>query len=442
MQTLGNHRFLVLGSGGREHALCWRLSQPDHSEGQRRQHAVYAAPGNPGIAKIVTCAPIPLNDFQAIAQFCLDQGIDVVVVGPEQPLVEGIANYFAARPDLAAIKVLGPNKACAQLEGSKAFSKAFMARHNIPTAAYQEFTQADLAACLAYIQTQQLPIVIKADGLAAGKGVIIAQSYPEAAEAVTEMLSGEAFGAAGERVVIEQFLDGKELSYFVLADGKGHYLTLPQAKDYKRIGVGDTGLNTGGMGTISPVPFADEAMLAAVDATIVRPTLAGLEAEGLHYVGFLFIGLMVVDGKPFVIEYNCRLGDPETQSLMMRLGPDLADAFVAAANGELSTWEGRSLSTTDHPVCTVVLASGGYPGTFEKGLQISGHETSLGLPDIEVFHAGTALDADGKLVTAGGRVLAVSATASTWPDTIALAQSAAATINWEGRYYRTDIGVV
>lgn len=425
-------KFLVLGSGGREHALAWRLSTAP-------QHQVFAVPGNPGIAEVATCLPGNLADFDQLKQLCLDHQIDIVVVGPEQPLVDGVADYFAADSALAHVALLGPDKACAQLEGSKAFSKAFMARHNIPTARYAEFDQHQLDACLDYLTTHPLPIVVKADGLAAGKGVIIAQTVAEAQAAVTDMLTGAAFGEAGLRVVIEAFLEGIEMSYFVMADGTGHYLTLPQAKDYKRIGVGDTGPNTGGMGTVSPVPFATDSLLSEVDATIVKPTLDGLKAEGLHYKGFLFIGLMVdlaAGHKPYVIEYNCRLGDPETQSLMMRLGPDFADAVAAAARGQLATYT-TPLHVSNDPVCTVILASGGYPAAFVKGHPITGLDQ---VTTATIFHAGTSLNAAGQLINTGGRVLAITATAADWPTAIDKAQQAAHTIQWQDRYFRSDIG--
>lgn len=426
------YRFLVLGSGGREHALAWRLSTSEAAE------AVFVAPGNPGMTHVATCLPTNTSDFDAIGTLCLQHQIQVVVVGPEQPLVEGIANYFKDHEALAHIHILGPEAAAAQLEGSKAFSKAFMQRHNIPTARYASFNHDELAACLQYLQDHPLPIVVKADGLAAGKGVVICTTLAEAETTVTDMLSGTAFGSAGSTVVIEQYLDGWEMSYFLLCDGTGEFLVLPQARDYKRIGEGNTGPNTGGMGTVSPVEKADTALLQKVYDRIALPSVQGLQADDLPYKGFLFIGLMICAGEPYVIEYNCRMGDPETQSIMSRLGSDFGSAVAAAAQGQLSAWKAQhSLTVSENKACTVVLAAEGYPGTVRKGDVISGLDQVSGA---QVFHAGTAADAQGNIMTAGGRVLATTATGTTWQQAVTLAHQAAETITWQGRYFRRDIG--
>lgn len=434
------NRFLVIGSGGREHALVWRLGSSPACKG------IWAAPGNPGMAQLATCLPISTSDFEALGKACLEHNIDTVVVGPEQPLVDGIADYFATEPSLKHIALLGPDKACAQLEGSKDFSKAFMARHQIPTASYATFTTTELDACLTYLAQHPLPIVLKADGLAAGKGVVICQSVQEAQDTAKDMLSGNAFGQAGERVVVEQFLDGWEMSYFLLADGTGHYLTLPQARDYKRIGEGNTGPNTGGMGTVSPVELADATLLQKVQDRIAAPSIAGLMAEGLHYKGFLFIGLMVVQGEPYVIEYNCRLGDPETQSIMSRLGDDFATAIAAAARGTLQDWIAANGALTISPTkaVTVILAAAGYPGTVKKGDVITGLDTltidTFGARTLQVFHAGTSLSSQGELITAGGRVIAATASAPAWNQAVEAAHRAAEQITWTGKQWRRDIG--
>lgn len=415
-------KILIIGSGGREHALAWKIAQSPRCE------ALFIAPGNAGTALLGTNLLVAPNDFAALRAHIDEHQIDLLLVGPEQPLVEGIADYFADHP----VKVIGPSQAAAQLEGSKDFAKRFMQAHGIPTARYMSFTQEDLPRATAYLAEQPLPVVIKASGLAAGKGVLICQEHREAELAMREMLSGVSFGAAGETVVIEEFLQGIEISIFVLTDGKD-YVLLPSAKDYKRIGEGDTGLNTGGMGAVSPVPFANKAFMQEVEREIVRPTLQGIQAENLDFKGFIFIGLMVVEGKPYVLEYNVRMGDPETEVVMPRLKSDLVDLLSAAAEGRLGD---QSVEFDPRTCSTVMLVSGGYPGSYEKGKPISGLEQ---VRDVEVFHAGTQ-QSGPEVLTSGGRVLAVSAFGDSIEAAVQQSLRGAEQIDFEGKYYRRDIG--
>jgi len=418
---------LLLGSGGREHAFAWKMKQSPLCEN------LYVAPGNAGTAAIATNVAIPLLNFAAIAHFVLDNAIDLLVVGPEEPLVKGLRDFFAQSEALCAILFIGPSLVGAQLEGSKDFAKLFMKRHNIPTAASQTFTIKTLQEGLAYLDKHSLPIVLKADGLAAGKGVIIAPDIASAKITLREMLEDKKFGEASAKVVIEQYLDGIELSVFVLTDGT-HYKILPTAKDYKRIGEGDTGLNTGGMGAVSPVPFADEAFMKKVTANIIKPTLAGLQADKIDYVGFIFIGLMAVKGEPYVIEYNVRMGDPETEAVLPRLKTDFVHLLSMAAK---RTLDQVTLEEEAQFATTIMLVSGGYPEVFEKGYPIEGVED---VQNAFVFHAGTCENETKQTSTHGGRVIAVTALGDTLPEALALANKAAETITFEKKYYRRDIG--
>lgn len=415
-------KILLIGSGGREHAFAWKISQSPRCE------ALYIAPGNAGTALHGTNVDLNPLDFEAVAAFVRSRQIDLVVVGPEQPLVEGIADYLQQMD----VPVVGPVQAGARLEGSKEYAKAFMQKYGIPTAAYRSFNHQQLEAALAYLEQHPLPVVVKASGLAAGKGVLICEERSQARQAVRHMLSGEAFGEAGRTVVIEQFLRGIEISIFVLTDGR-HYLLLPSAKDYKRIGEGDTGLNTGGMGAVSPVPFADEAFMQRVETTIVQPTLQGLQAEGIAYRGFIFIGLMVENGRPYVLEYNVRMGDPETEVVFPRITSDLLDLFEGVVAENLHT---KSLSLSPQSCTTLMLVSGGYPQAYEKGKEIRGLEQ---VQDVLLFHAGTKRVGD-KLLTNGGRVLAVSALGDNLEEAIGRSLQAAERISFEGKYFRRDIG--
>jgi phosphoribosylamine--glycine ligase len=417
---------LLLGSGGREHAFAWKLSQSPLLKN------LYIAPGNAGTALHGTNVDMSATDFTAIKNFVLEHEVNLVVVGPEDPLVKGVHDFFLNDSALKHIPVIGPQAQGAQLEGSKDFSKQFMIRHGVPTAAYQTFTKDTLQDGLAFLETLQPPYVLKADGLAAGKGVVIPTTLVDAQQELHAMLADAKFGAASSRVVIEEFLKGIELSVFVLTDGNS-YKILPAAKDYKRIGEGDTGLNTGGMGAVSPVPFADAAFIQKVEDRIVKPTIEGLRKDGIPYVGFIFIGLMNDHGDPKVIEYNCRMGDPETEVVLPRIQSDLLELFVAVGKKELHNVE---LKIDDRTATTVMMVACGYPGDYEKGKEISGLET---VTDATVFHAGTK-KLNGKVVTNGGRVLAFTGMGDTIESAIQKSFGAASTVGFEGAYYRRDIG--
>ncbi|MCB0578129.1 MAG: phosphoribosylamine--glycine ligase [Phaeodactylibacter sp.] len=419
-------RILLLGGGGREHAFAWKLKQSPLCE------RLFIAPGNAGTAALGTNVPLSPNDFEAAGNFARKEKIDMLVVGPEEPLVRGIYDYFKSNDDLKGIHVIGPSRKGAQLEGSKAFAKKFMMERDIPTAAYREFTQETMEEGLAYIKQHATPIVLKADGLAAGKGVLICQTREEARDEFRAMLSGK-FGEASARVVVEEFLDGIEFSVFVLTNGK-QYKILPVAKDYKRIGEGDTGLNTGGMGSVSPVPFVDENLMRKVENWIISPTLTGLQELGAPYIGFIFFGLIRVGNNPFVIEYNCRMGDPETEVVFPRIQSDLAGLLLAAAK---STLDEEQLIEDPRCAATVFLVSGGYPEAYEKGKAITG------LGEVEgsiAFHAGTRLDDDGQVKTNGGRVLALTSYGVDRQAALAASLKNAEKVQFEGKYYRKDIG--
>ena len=420
---------LLIGSGGRENALAWKMAQSHQCD------EIFIAPGNPGTAQFGTNLPIEINDFEALKKAALANQIEMIVVGPEEPLVKGIYDFFANDPLTEHINLIGPSANAAQLEGSKAFSKHFMQRHKIPTASYAEFTLENYEQGLGYISAHALPIVLKADGLAAGKGVIIATTHQEALTSYKEMLQDKQFGAASDKVVIEQFLEGIEVSVFALTDGT-NYQIIGHAKDYKRIGEGDTGLNTGGMGCVSPVPFMDAAFMDKVNAQIVEPTIQGIQQEGLVYKGFVFFGLMNCKGEPYVIEYNCRLGDPETEVILPRLQTDLVSLLAAADNGTL---EDVNIQYHDDAFATVMAVSGGYPGSYQKNFPIAGIEAAQQLPDCLVFQAGTGFQ-DNAIVTKGGRVLTVTSKGTDLQDAVQKAQKALSHIQFEGMYFRKDIG--
>ncbi len=418
---------LIIGSGAREHAIAWKLSQSEYCD------KVFVAPGNAGTSDFHTNASIDIHNFEELAKFACDFNIMMVVVGPENALVEGIHDYFQNSEYLKHILVVGPTKAGAMLEGSKDFCKAFFSRHNIPTARYQTFTEATYRDAVEYLRNHSYPAVLKADGLAAGKGVIIAQTFDEAIDALEDLLRNKKFGNAGSKVVIEEYLQGIEVSVFILTDGK-EYVLLPEAKDYKRIGEADAGLNTGGMGAVSPVPFADDAFMQKVKDRVITPTLTGLQQDNIPYTGFLFIGLMNVNGDPYVIEYNVRLGDPETEAIIPRIKSDLFELFRALHDHKLGSFK---LEIDPRTAATVFLVSGGYPEGFEKGKVITGLENVD--KDVLVFHAGTKIVND-KLINNGGRVIAVTALGDTLEEALAKANKAAETITWQNRYYRRDIG--
>lgn len=420
---------LLLGSGGREHALAWKMVQSHHCD------QLYIAPGNAGTTQFGINLPISVTDFPAIKAACIEYSINMLVVGPEEPLVKGIYDFFQADPQLQKINVVGPSAKAAQLEGSKAFSKKFMQRHHIPTAGYAEFTAENFEEGAAYIRNHPLPIVLKADGLAAGKGVVIANSTDEALTSYEEMIKGKQFGAASEKVVIEEFLKGIEVSVFALTNGVDYHI-IGHAKDYKRIGEGDTGLNTGGMGCVSPVPFMDTVFMQKVEDRIIAPTVKGLQQENLTYFGFIFFGLMNVAGEPFVIEYNCRMGDPETEVVIPRLTTDLVALFAAMDNGTL---EDANISFDERAAATIMAVSGGYPGNYAKDKPINIPPNLLESNRGLLFHAGTRMDGD-TVLTNGGRVLAVTSFGETIIDAAKNSLSMLEKISFEGMYFRKDIG--
>jgi phosphoribosylamine---glycine ligase len=419
---------LVVGSGGREHALAWKLAQ------NAKRPLLFIAPGNAGTQQFGTNLPITVTDFNGIKNACVEHQIDLLIVGPEEPLVKGLVEYLRQYEDLKKLLIVGPSQQAAQLEGSKAFAKAFMQRNGIPTAAYKEFTAENYNEGVAYLQHHSVPVVLKADGLAAGKGVVICNSVDEALSEFEAMLQASKFGEASKRVVVEEFLSGIELSVFILTDGKD-YVLLPEAKDYKRIGEGDSGPNTGGMGAVSPVPFADAAFMQKVKTKIIEPTVRGLEHEQLDYKGFVFFGLIKVGEEPFVIEYNCRMGDPETEVVLPRIKTDLVELLTATASGKVADLK---IEFDSRSACTIVAASGGYPADFKKGFTISGLDRQT--PEsVMIFQAGTTQNGND-VVTNGGRVLCVTALHTNLNGAVAAARKAMDTIQFQDRYYRRDIG--
>jgi len=421
-------RILLLGSGGREHALAWKISQSPLCE------SLFIAPGNAGTAQCGTNLDFGVTDFESIKKACIEKKIDLVLVGPEEPLVKGVTDSIISSPALKNIDVIGPGKNAAQLEGSKAFAKAFMMRHHIPTAAYKEFTLNNYQEGVQYLQQHKLPIVLKADGLAAGKGVVICGNHLEAIAEFELMIQRAKFGEAGKKVVVEQFLNGKEISVFVLMDGK-NYVLLPEAKDYKRIGEKDTGPNTGGMGAISPVPFANAALMKKIEEKVIKPTVNGLLKEGLEYRGFIFFGLMIVNDEPYMIEYNCRMGDPETEVVMPRLKNDLVELLTAAANQNLDKVK---IEADPRTVITIVAVSGGYPGEYRKGHEIKGLN-DINPDDSFLFHMGTAKE-NGKVVTNGGRVFCITSYGRSVFDAVEISKEEMQKVSFIGMGYRNDIG--
>jgi len=421
-------RVLLLGAGGREHAFAWKISQSPLCE------KLFIAPGNAGTSQCGTNLDFSVSDFDAIKKCCIDEKIDLVLVGPEEPLVKGITDFLISDPRLNDLDIIGPSKIGAQLEGSKAFAKAFMHKHKIPTAAYGEFTLDNYKDGVVYINKHELPIVLKADGLAAGKGVVICENYVEALAEFELMIQRAKFGEASKKVVIEEFLQGIELSVFVLTDGK-NYVLLPEAKDYKRVGEEDTGLNTGGMGAVSPVPFADEIFLKNVEEKVIKPTIEGLKADGLEYRGFIFFGLIKVGDEPYVIEYNCRMGDPETEVVIPRLKNDFLEMLVAAAKQELNKIK---IEEDDRFACTVMAVSGGYPGDYEKGYVIHGLD-KVDTAESIIFHAGT-ITKDGKPVTNGGRVLCITSFGDSIFEAVEKSKEELRNITFTGMSFRRDIG--
>jgi phosphoribosylamine---glycine ligase len=421
-------RILLLGSGGRENALAWKLAQSPRCE------KLFIAPGNAGTARFGSNLDISLNDFEAIRKACINEKIDMVIVGPEEPLVNGVTDFLISSNSLADLDVIGPGKAGAQLEGSKAFAKAFMMRHDIPTAAYREFTLDNYTDGVEYLREHTLPIVLKADGLAAGKGVVICENHIEAIAEFELMIQRAKFGEAGRKVVVEQFLKGIEISVFVLTDGK-HYVILPEAKDYKRVGEGDTGPNTGGMGAVSPVPFVNNDLMRKIEEKVIRPTVDGLRHEGLEYRGFIFFGFMIVGDEPYMIEYNCRMGDPETEVVIPRLKNDLVDLLESVSTQELDK---VVIETDPRTACTVVAVSGGYPGDYQKGYEIQGIE-NVNPEDSLLFHMGTA-EKNGQVVTSGGRVFCITSYGRSVFDAVEISKAEMEKVSFTDMNYRHDIG--